>query len=277
MMNKFFFGEAKPHSVRDPISEMLNNPAALSSFMSSKMNQGQVTHSANNWGNRTGAFWNPAAKFDANTGQWSGAFQFGGGGGYGGYGIGGGGGAGAPSSGAPQYGGIQAETFSPIAGQSGSAQGLGAIAGQGGLAPQAIGTLPVASGSSTGLAALSGGAGAATAAPAAAISGSGGFWGNAAKWAMSNQRLLTGVVSAAGSLYGSYQDKKAQEKAYNWQKEELAARRAYEQQRIDAARNSPIARMTAPLMKTVLELYSKKLAKRGVNLDLASMLGMIPQ
>lgn len=249
MMGKFGYVDNVPGMAgqNDLYTTLLNNPIGLSGSMSSDYDSstGTTTYKSNaGWGTHTAA---PRV---------AGGFQHAPGrGGFGGSPVGG-----SPGGGGPQYGGgggLQPQGIQPIAGQSGSAQGLANLSGAG-----AAGGAP---GYSITGAAGSTGAG-------------GGFsWGNAAKWVMGNQRLLTGVVSAAGSLYGSYQDKKAQEKAYNWQKDELAARRAYEQQRIDAARNSPIARMTAPLMKTVLELYSKKLAKRGVNLDLASMLGLIPQ
>lgn len=234
--------------VNDLYTTLLNNPIGLSGSMSSEYDQASGTHAT-----KSNAGW---GTHNAQLGP--GGYSFvhtGGGGGFGSSPVGG-----SPGGGGSSYGGggLQPQNIQPIAGQSGSAQGLANLGGAG------------AAGSAPGYS-ITGAAGGTS-------GGAGGFtWGNAAKWAMSNQKLLTGVVSAAGSLYGSYQDKKAQEKAYNWQKDELNARRAYEQQRLDAARNSPIARMTAPLMKTVLELYTARLAKRGVNLNLAEMLGMIPQ
>lgn len=140
----------------------------------------------------------------------------------------------------------------------------------GGIQPQNPGNLPVnsqLSGANLGLPAgqapaytITGAAGTGT---AAAPGGAAGFW----KGLIGNQRLITGVVSAVGTMYGQYDQKKKAQEALKWQNAQLDARRQYEQERINQIRNSPMARLTPNLMALVAQVFGDRLKKRGINAD----------
>lgn len=163
-----------------------------------------------------------------------------------------------------QQGGVGA---SPMSGDSGATSSL---------QPQSAETLQMGSRLGT-VTAPAGGAGAAPAysitgapaaggASAAATPGAGG----AGSWfskIMGNQRMMSGVLTAVGTWYGQYDQKKQAGKMYDAQMRELDARRQYEQARIDAYRNSPAARMAPELMKLALQIYGARLNRHGVQVD----------
>lgn len=153
------------------------------------------------------------------------------------------------------------ETF----GLFGNSNGLGGGPGMSGNngAPWAEGANS-ASGSSQGFSLGLGntptGTAASTATSAAGKTGATAFW----KGLMGNQRLITGVVSAVGTMYGQAQQKKEAQKMHDWQNSQLAARRQYEQDRINSIRNSPMARLTPNLMMLVAQIFGNRLQKRGI-------------
>jgi len=134
----------------------------------------------------------------------------------------------------------------------------------GATASAPAGTAPVVTGGS-----VAGGGGAAGA--SAGAGGGSGFW-SGVKGALGNRQLMTGIITGLGAIYGQYDQKKQAKDAYNWQKGELEAQRAYQQQRLDAQRNSPLGQMIPSLMAAVAQLYQGRLAKRGVNLDLTALI-----
>ncbi len=191
---------------------------------------------------------------------------------YGRFGAGGAGGSGGGGGTASGGGGLQPQAIQPVQ-VNGQLAGANLGVGGGSLAPNAA---PLIGGSSplagANLAVAGGGSAGAAAAPV--ITGSSGA-GGAAGWfktLMGNQRLISGVVSAAGTLYGQYDQKKQASKTYDAAMKELEARRAYEQQRIEAYQNSPAARMAPTLMKLVADIYGKRLNKHGVQFDTAAFL-----
>ena len=88
-------------------------------------------------------------------------------------------------------------------------------------------------------------------------------------------KVLVGVVSAAGTMWAAREQKKAQEKQYEYEQRMLEEQRQYQQDRVNAAQNTPIAKMAPILMQSVLQLYGSKLKKHGVDLPMDQLMAAL--
>lgn len=183
------------------------------------------------------------------------------------------GGGASPGGGASSgsSGGLAPQAAQPV--QVGSQLSTASLGG--GAVPVGTSTAPVISGG-----AMAGGGGAAAgAAGAAGTAGSTAATTAATPWwkaALGNKALMSGVVSAAGTAYGQYQQKSQAKDAYKWQQGELEARRAYEEEKLRRRQNSPFAQMVPQLQAMAIALYGDRLRKRGLGANLDAILAMIP-
>lgn len=189
------------------------------------------------------------------------------------FGAGGGGGGGS----APSGGGLQPQPVQqlPVNSQlSGANLGLQQV---GGLTPQTIGTLPVGSQLANVTPIAGAGAGAAPAytvtagAAATPVTSTSSWWGKM----MGNKKLMSSLITGAASVWNQYQQKGAQKDMYRAQERELAAQRAYQEEMYQRRQNSPQAQVARALLPAVLQFYSQRLGRRGVNLPLDGLLQSI--
>lgn len=128
-------------------------------------------------------------------------------------------------------------------------------------------TITGAAGAGAGAAGAGGAAAGSTSSAAAAP-----WW----KTVLGNKALMSGAITAVGSIYGQYDQKKQAKDAYKYQQGELAAQRAYAEEQLARRQNSPVARMTPALMQMAVQIFGQRLRNRGYGNLLDIMMGQIP-
>lgn len=155
--------------------------------------------------------------------------------------------------------------------------GMGSAFGAGGSAGLGTASAGLATGGG-GAAALGGAAASAAPASAAATTAGGSGWlSGAMKWTLANKNWISGLLTAVGTAYSQSNQKKQARKQYDYANSVLQQQRDYYAQQQEAARNSPVARMSGPLMDAVLQMYAERLGRYNVNLPLQEILGGIRQ
>lgn len=93
---------------------------------------------------------------------------------------------------------------------------------------------------------------------------------------MANWGAIVGGVLAAGStIYAANQQKKMQQEQYKQQQNLYNEQMQYQQNQINSARNTPIAQLAPIFMEQLINAYSGKLSKYGINFPVDEMMRII--
>ena len=87
--------------------------------------------------------------------------------------------------------------------------------------------------------------------------------------------IIGGVLAAGTTIYAANQQKKMQQEQYKQQQNLYNEQIQYQQDQIAAARSTPMAQLAPILMESLINAYSGKLSKFGINLPVEEMLGAI--
>ena len=87
--------------------------------------------------------------------------------------------------------------------------------------------------------------------------------------------IVGGALAAGTTIYAANQQKKMQQEQYKQQQNLYNEQIQYQQDQIAAARSTPMAQLAPILMESLINAYSGKLSKFGINLPVEEMLGAI--